>query len=218
MGRDNVYLMWYHFESVQDLSKFVEDDATILDLGCGEGHLTSIIPDNYRVIAQDLALDSFKDPQSVTANRVRGDAIFLPYRDHSIDAILCHQVIEHVPRQEAMLRELLRIATFGGIVAISTPVSALLGRLLSPRTNHVGKKVLSPDHVREFSSLEELIDEMTRIGGEQVKIVKALKRWVQFPARRFPVLSRLKREVLIPLPLYYFDIYVVCKTRSVTAS
>jgi len=170
MVRDNVYLMWYHFESVRDLSRFVDDDATILDLGCGEGHLTSIIPDHYRVIAQDLALDSFKDPRSSTANRVRGDAVFLPYRDHTIDAILCHQVIEHVSRQETMLRELLRIATLGGIIAISTPVSALLGRLVSPRTNRVGKKVLSPDHVREFSSLAEFIDEMTRIGGGQVKI------------------------------------------------
>jgi len=210
MPRENVYLMWYHLESIRDIGRMVNDNATILDLGCGEGHVTRRLPVSYEIVAQDITIEPSDQSLANTVHWVEGDAMFLPFKRGSIDGIICHQVIEHVPNQEQLIRELLRVTRSGGIIAISTPVASYLGRLVAPSRNTYGKRVLSPDHLREFRSLNEFLLEMKRIAGNQVKVLKTRKKWVQFAVNRV-LGSGLLHDSLVPLPLYYSDVYVVCE-------
>ena len=93
--------------------------ATLLDVGTG----TADIPAAARVIAakrgvtlRTIGFDSsevlllrYRDRQSGV---VRGDALRLPFRDKSIDIVMCSQVLHHFREPEAvqLIREMNRVA------------------------------------------------------------------------------------------------------------
>lgn len=108
--------------------KELSSGLKILDVGAGErpfqkfcGHL------NY--VSQDFAkYDGIGDAiglQTGSWNRdnidVISDIIKIPEPDNSFDAILCTEVIEHVPDPIKALEELTRLLKPGGIIILTAP-------------------------------------------------------------------------------------------------
>lgn len=57
---------------------------------------------------------------------LHADLTRLPYRDEEFDALICNNVLEHVPDDQAAMRELARVLKPGGWVIIQAPVSLSL--------------------------------------------------------------------------------------------
>ena len=53
--------------------------------------------------------------------RVQGSGFSLPFADASFPCVLCSQVIEHVPKESPILRELVRVLRPGGRLVLGTP-------------------------------------------------------------------------------------------------
>lgn len=49
------------------------------------------------------------------------DALRLPFRDNSVDAVMCECVLEHVTDPNAVVREIERVLKIGGLVYVSIP-------------------------------------------------------------------------------------------------
>lgn len=112
----------------------LEPGQRLLDLGCGEGRHTlgAWLTAPVHAIGVDLALE---DLQTAAARRdefqgaddrpapafVRGDGLALPFADDSFDAVICSEVLEHVPDYEAVLAEIQRVLRPGGLLAVSVP-------------------------------------------------------------------------------------------------
>lgn len=92
----------------------------LLDWGCGHGQLTHLLR------ARGVATDAFDYREGaepgmaplehypeIVAN-VSGDAVALPFPDHSFEAVLSCGVLEHVQRPEDSLAELRRVLRPGG--------------------------------------------------------------------------------------------------------
>jgi SAM-dependent methyltransferase len=130
------------------------DDA--LDLGCGDGRLTSVLRAGSITGADvsGIALERFaaRLPQA-SAVRVEPDAP-LPFPDTAFDLVLCVETIEHVRDVQLFLSEVRRVLRPDGTLALTTPAHlvAVPLRALDP---------LSP-HIRFFSrrSLRRLLDAM----------------------------------------------------------
>ena len=60
-------------------------------------------------------------PASLHANVVQGDALHLPFPDGSFDRVICSEVLEHIPNDVAVMRELARVLRPGGTMAITVP-------------------------------------------------------------------------------------------------
>ncbi len=62
-----------------------------------------------------------KEGVSGRADFIAADAEHLPFRDGAFDKVLCTEVLEHIPDDQAGIRELYRVARPGADVAVSVP-------------------------------------------------------------------------------------------------
>jgi SAM-dependent methyltransferase len=121
---------YLHRAPLETLFARVPPEATVLDLGAGDARLTHFLARRYkRVVAlepQDAAVQLGRLMTRLhgsTPMFSRGDASLLPFRAGMFDCVTAFDVIEHLPRDSAMLmlRETHRTLVPGGWVVVTTP-------------------------------------------------------------------------------------------------
>lgn len=60
-------------------------------------------------------------PAGGSAETVVGDILDMPYEDGSFDVVLASEILEHVPRDDEAIAELVRILAPGGVLAVTVP-------------------------------------------------------------------------------------------------
>jgi SAM-dependent methyltransferase len=125
-----------------------------LDLGCGDGRLTSELDATELTAADVSAVALARATRRLPDARIvelEPDAV-LPFDDGSFDLVLCAETIEHVRDVQLLLSEIRRVLRPGGTLALSTPANFPIGPLPDP---------FSP-HLRFLSrrSLRRLLEEM----------------------------------------------------------
>ncbi|HSL60336.1 MAG TPA: class I SAM-dependent methyltransferase [Desulfotignum sp.] len=108
----------------------------ILDMGCGEGrHMVSackqpdtvcvgadFMYDNLVATRNKLLFHKAIDDLACTRFDVSCmDVTRLPFRDNCFDAVICSEVLEHIPDDDQAVSELVRILKPGRILAASVP-------------------------------------------------------------------------------------------------
>ncbi|MEM3163855.1 MAG: class I SAM-dependent methyltransferase [Halobacteria archaeon] len=110
--------------------------ALILDAGCGQGLFSyEMLKRGYRVVMTDWLGEAKPETLRGMARAFRkGRAPFrfigsdlrrLPFRSDTFDGVLCSDVLEHIPEDEAALAELVRVVKPGGALVISTPAAGI---------------------------------------------------------------------------------------------
>ena len=127
----------------------------ILDIGCGEGHITAEIQKNflgaevsgldYSISAISYAVEKFPGIDFCVA-----DAYNPLYCDNYFDAVVCNNLWEHIPDPLALLKGMNRILKDGGYIILSTPSRYRFPNLLNVLR---GKPpvFMSTHHVTEYS-------------------------------------------------------------------
>jgi len=148
-------------------------------------------------------------------------------RNQSFHLIVCSALIEHVASDEDLLRELAHILGNDGYLYLSTVVKKY--GISFFRRN--GKFVLDPDHVREYSSVGQLMAVLSRAGfSEKALIASGVKFSLSGLLTRlfmlfgflpkatdlyvkFPRLLELHERTSARLPGYYI-IDVLCQLEN----
>lgn len=133
------------------------DFRSILDVGCGDGGtLASILRSGgtYESVVGVEMSPARAARAAARATAAIGDAQALPVRSASFDVVVSRHVIEHVPDDQAMACEMLRVCRPGGFVYVETPLKRAGATYIyrSP----TGERVLDPTHLREYRSVLEL--------------------------------------------------------------
>jgi SAM-dependent methyltransferase len=113
-------------DELKDALKEVPTQATLLDVGTGLGDIPFRAREVARQIGIDLttvgldsAIELARASRPVLTLAVCGDALRLPFADHSVDIVMCSQVLHHFAGADALelLREMNRVARVRVIVS-----------------------------------------------------------------------------------------------------
>jgi 2-polyprenyl-3-methyl-5-hydroxy-6-metoxy-1,4-benzoquinol methylase len=101
----------------------------VLDAGCGTGALMTRLAEEAgaEVYGLDLAREALAFTRSRGQPRlVQADLTALPFADDSFDVVTALDVVEHVERDEAALREIRRVLRPEGVLLMSVPAYPFL--------------------------------------------------------------------------------------------
>lgn len=90
--------------------------AVVLDVGGGVSALRALIErevDEVYYLSGDIAPTS--------ASSLVMDALAMPLRESSVDAVIALEVLEHIPTPRGMLTEVARVLRLNGILILTTP-------------------------------------------------------------------------------------------------
>ncbi|MGH3969931.1 MAG: class I SAM-dependent methyltransferase [Mycobacterium sp.] len=108
----------------------------MIDVGCGAGrHSFEAYRRGADVIAFDQNGTELADvdtllramaeagevPQAATAETIVGDALALPYPDGTFDCVIASEILEHIPADDTVIDELIRVLKVGGKLAVTVP-------------------------------------------------------------------------------------------------
>lgn len=163
----------------------------LVDVGSGDSPYRDVIPhDDY------VGID--RRPTGSDALLVRGDAAALPVADAVADAVLCTEVIEHVPDERELAAELARIAVPGATLLLSAPF--VHGLHEQP---YDYRRLTSIGLVTTLEAAGWQVRSVSSIGGPAVVALDGVVRWVNskwrlFARRIAPKDSRAFRVLTAP--------------------
>ncbi|MCA8944353.1 MAG: methyltransferase domain-containing protein [Planctomycetes bacterium] len=102
-------------------------DRELLEVGCGPGGFLGPLQRYGRVFGLDIAHDAMAYCRSRGyENCITGSGHALPFADASFDFVGLFDTIEHIPDDEAVLREVRRVIRPDGCIFISVPAYQFL--------------------------------------------------------------------------------------------
>jgi len=141
----------------------------VLDVACGPGNFTSffagqLVGDGF-VIGLDNSVPmierAVRDNNCTRAVYMRGDALDLPFNDHTFDAVSCLAALHLVPEPLGVLHEMVRVLSPGGRIAVMTTYgreSLLVRKGLELGATICGVRVFDRTTVPTFFAAAGLID------------------------------------------------------------
>jgi ubiquinone/menaquinone biosynthesis C-methylase UbiE len=116
---------------IEETLKKIPEGLTILDAGAGESPFKKFCS-HLKYIAQDFGQYSGNGEVGLQTGTwdnskldIVCDIVSIPLPDHSIDAIMCTEVLEHIPDPNAAIREFSRLLKPGGYLLITAPFASL---------------------------------------------------------------------------------------------
>lgn len=103
------------YRFVEEQARLLAGGSRVLDVGAGEAPYRELFDEHVYV-----TLDHADTPHSGKVD-LHGAADSIPAEHGSFDAVVCTQVLEHVPRPPQALQELRRVLRPGGVLIATVP-------------------------------------------------------------------------------------------------
>lgn len=119
-----------HLERIDRLVQIEEGDR-VLEVGCGQGHLTKALASRG---ADIVGIDANPQAEVVAASplvrHMKAEA--LDFDDASFDFVVSVHAIEHIPELESALAEMARVLRAGGKAVFIYPAEPIMGLYAIP--------------------------------------------------------------------------------------
>ena len=127
----------------QSLLAMLGSGTTVLDIGARDGHFSRLLQQRFHhVTALDL-----QRPEVPGCECVAGDVREMKFADREFSAVLCAEVLEHVPGVEKAAREIARVAQDKIVIGVPYKQDTRRGRV---RCQACGKVSPPWGHINTF--------------------------------------------------------------------
>lgn len=116
---------------IEETLRKIPAGLTILDAGAGESQFKKFCG-HLKYIAQDFGQYHGEGDVGIQMGKwdnskldIVSDILAIPLPDHSVDAIMCTEVLEHIPDPIGAIREFGRLIKPGGYLLITAPFTSL---------------------------------------------------------------------------------------------
>jgi len=179
----------------------VDKRERLLDIGCGEAHLTARIQKAFpkaEISALDYSISAIERASSCRQGieYCVADACRAPYRPEYFDAVICNNLWEHVENPLSLLGRIRQITKPDGYLILSTPSHYRIANLIRVV---FGKNVkfMTSQHVTEYSVGQAI--EMLRFKG--FNTIEIYKKPIKDDAAN--VLEFIGYKIVKPLLSFY---------------
>ncbi|MEI6631531.1 MAG: class I SAM-dependent methyltransferase [bacterium] len=168
-SKDQDYLIGDSGKRIRILLDLIGTNKTVLDLGCGDGLVAGQILKNGNEVAgievSEFAIKKAKE-KGIKVYDCDLNFDWSNLIKEKFDVVLCGEIIEHIFDTDKLLRNIYSVLKEGGVLILSTPNLAALGRRIfllfgiNPLTEVTARKYDS-GHIRYFTlgSLKKLLKE-----------------------------------------------------------
>src|SRR5205809_6504584 len=143
------------------IREMVDGSTRILDIGCGSSRIVQSLPQSVGV---DMQIRKLRWLRAPGRQLVQASLMDLPFPDGAFDAVICSEVIEHIPRDSIDLGDMVRVLAPGGTLVLGTPD---YGRWTWRALENLYKKVFpqgyATEHINPYTR-RELRHELERLG------------------------------------------------------
>jgi SAM-dependent methyltransferase len=185
------YTERFHATTAMNLLEKMNLKGSFLDVGFGSGLLVKrLMSRKLMVVGLDISLLNIKcfrknlrKSQSVYTLPIDPFNSKLAFKEESFDGVVCSHVLEHVPDDSILIKELHRVLRPGGIAVILVPINE--------------ENIDVPTHVRKYTP-EKIIQELSlyfevlESGSNDI-----LSHYVSFFGVRKTFISKLIKRLLI---------------------
>ena len=106
-------------KTLEKHSDIMAREYNIADIGSG---ISPVTPDISKTVFIELEKQAVDFLRKQGLNAVKGDITHLSFQKESFDAILCSEVLEHVPNYKKGISEMARVLKKNGLVIITVPI------------------------------------------------------------------------------------------------
>ncbi|HEX9235286.1 MAG TPA: methyltransferase domain-containing protein [Actinomycetota bacterium] len=139
----------------------VDGSVRVLDIGCGSSRILQSLP---QAVGLDMQIRKLRWLRAPGRQLVQGSLSELPFPDASFDAVICSEVIEHIPRDQIDLSDMVRVLAPGGVLVLGTPdYGRWTWRALEAMYKKAFPQGYATEHINRYTR-SDLRSEVERLG------------------------------------------------------
>jgi dolichol-phosphate mannosyltransferase len=143
------------------IRSMVDGRTRILDIGCGSSRIVQSLPQS---VGLDMQIRKLRWLRAPGRQLVQASLMQLPFPDAAFDAVICSEVIEHIPRDEIDLGDMVRVLAPGGTLVLGTPdYGRWIWRALEGLYKKIFPQGYATEHINPYTR-RELRQEIERLG------------------------------------------------------
>lgn len=161
---------WWKTNGTQYLSDFPEQHrridwiismlyGSVIDIGCGEGMLTSFtvaqsFVNRQQIVGVDPSINllKFANHWNLPTHFIQSVGEHLPIRAEAFDCVICAELIEHIPDPDALIEECRRVLKPMGILVVTTPIDEVKWSVNAILPNPLHLRGYTEEQVKELLS------------------------------------------------------------------
>jgi SAM-dependent methyltransferase len=169
MNIDGAMRYWMVVDQLRDIYR---PDLDVLEVGSGSGGVTEFL--HHPVTGVDTAFERTADRATPWLTPVEASATELPFDDRSFDAVLCCEMVEHLPEGDRApaFAEMFRVLRPGGRMVVTFPADDA-ARKLDDWLNRAYNRRHGIDHPWAVEHLEQGVPRTEEIAAVAHDIVGA---------------------------------------------
>jgi 2-polyprenyl-3-methyl-5-hydroxy-6-metoxy-1,4-benzoquinol methylase len=154
--------------------------SVVVDVGTADGLMLNLLQkrmSSVTFLGFDLSLELLQANPANDLLKSQSDALCMPVRSGSADAVIATAIIEHVPDPDMMMRECARMLRPGGLLIVTTP-----DPMMEKISSSIG--LLKEAGHNETLNLAQLCERAETAGFQVIEAKKFMFSPVGFPAEK----------------------------------